>query len=637
MLATRLAGESRRHPRAVGLEDRFASLLPEVLIGIGLDQFAQLAAKALEPRPEAELSLQHIHAPRVSVREQAALVIERLRRTGAMTFRALCGDSPDTLTTVARFLSLLELFREGAVAFDQVSPLGELTVRWTGSDDADADELVHDEFDGAPPDVPSDETARREPRRGHAMTQDTLAVATTELAPSLEAVLMVADEPLDATSLATAVGYPVDDVVAALAALAEEYDAQGRGFELRNVAGGYRYYTREEYASVVEGFVLEGQQARLTQAALETLAVVAYKQPVSRARVSAIRGVNVDGVMRTLLTRGLVEEAGQDESSGATLFRTSSFFLERIGVTTIDELPGAGALPSRPGGPRRLRGGPRRRHRPAERADRAGRRHRADMTDGPAVDDDGLIRLQKLLATSGVASRRKCEELMLAGEVEVDGEVVTRLGTKVDPTTAVIRVSGQRLPPASPNVYLVLNKPRGVVSTMSDPEGRRTLGDLVADRPERLFHVGRLDTDTSGLIVLTNDGDFAQRLAHPSYEVDKTYVAEVTGEVTKATLKRLMAGVTLDDGPIAVSRARIVQHGTGKTIVELVIHEGRNRIVRRLLDHVGHPVTPADPHPIGPVRLGQLKSRASCASLTRDELGRRCWTAAAALGRGGAD
>jgi len=171
------------------------------------------------------------------------------------------------------------------------------------------------------------------------MTQDTLAVATTELAPSLEAVLMVADEPLDATSLATAVGYPVDDVVAALGALAEEYDAQGRGFELRNVAGGYRYYTREEYASVVEGFVLEGQQARLTQAALETLAVVAYKQPVSRARVSAIRGVNVDGVMRTLLTRGLVEEAGQDEQSGATLFRTTSFFLERIGVTAIEDLP----------------------------------------------------------------------------------------------------------------------------------------------------------------------------------------------------------------------------------------------------------------------------------------------------------
>jgi 23S rRNA pseudouridine2605 synthase len=233
---------------------------------------------------------------------------------------------------------------------------------------------------------------------------------------------------------------------------------------------------------------------------------------------------------------------------------------------------------------------------------------------------DGLVRLQKLLATSGVASRRKCEELMLAGEVEVDGEVVTRLGTKVDPATAVIRVSGRRLPPASPNVYLVLNKPRGVVSTMSDPQGRRTLGDLVADRPERLFHVGRLDTDTSGLIVLTNDGDFAQRLAHPSYEVDKTYVAEVDGEVTKATLRTLREGVTLDDGPVTVSRTRVVQHGRGKTIVELVIHEGRNRIVRRLLDHVGHPVTRLTRTRLGPVRLDNLKS-GEMRELTNDELG----------------
>ncbi|WP_148616488.1 SMC-Scp complex subunit ScpB [Nocardioides rubriscoriae] len=166
-----------------------------------------------------------------------------------------------------------------------------------------------------------------------------LAVPLTELRPALEAVLMVADQPLDATVLATAVGYPADEVTDALGALAADYSEQGRGFELRNVAGGWRYYTREEYAAVVEGFVLEGQQARLTQAALETLAVVAYKQPVSRARVSAIRGVNVDGVMRTLLTRGLVEEAGRDGEHGATLYRTTTYFLERIGIQSIDELP----------------------------------------------------------------------------------------------------------------------------------------------------------------------------------------------------------------------------------------------------------------------------------------------------------
>lgn len=166
-----------------------------------------------------------------------------------------------------------------------------------------------------------------------------LAVPVAELRPSLEAVLMVADQPLDVTTLATAVGYSVDEVTAALHSLATEYDEQRRGFELRHVAGGWRFYTREAYAHVVEGFVLEGQQARLTQAALETLAVVAYKQPVSRARVSAIRGVNVDGVMRTLLTRGLVEEAGQDSETGANLYRTTGYFLERIGVTSLDELP----------------------------------------------------------------------------------------------------------------------------------------------------------------------------------------------------------------------------------------------------------------------------------------------------------
>ena len=183
-------------------------------------------------------------------------------------------------------------------------------------------------------------TTMTDPEERSLPEQDALLdVPLAPLRPSLEAVLMVADQPLDGVLLATAVGYPVEAVVAELQLLAEEYDEQVRGFELRNVAGGWRYYTREEFAAVVESFVLEGQQARLTQAALETLAVVAYKQPVSRARVSAIRGVNVDGVMRTLLTRGLVEEAGQDHETGANLYRTTGYFLERIGVTSIDELP----------------------------------------------------------------------------------------------------------------------------------------------------------------------------------------------------------------------------------------------------------------------------------------------------------
>ncbi len=159
------------------------------------------------------------------------------------------------------------------------------------------------------------------------------------LRPALEAVLMVADQPLDGLTLAQAVGHPPGDVESALCALAESYTEESRGFELRYVAGGWRFYTRETMAGVVERFVRDGQQSRLTQAALETLAVVAYRQPVSRGRVSAIRGVSVDGVMRTLVSRGLVEEAGQDPETGAMLYRTTSYFLERMGLTGLDELP----------------------------------------------------------------------------------------------------------------------------------------------------------------------------------------------------------------------------------------------------------------------------------------------------------
>jgi segregation and condensation protein B len=165
------------------------------------------------------------------------------------------------------------------------------------------------------------------------------AVSSLPLQPALEAVLMIADAPLDHVTLAQAVRRPPQEVAEALQRLADEYTEQGRGFDLREIGGGWRFYTRDDYAPVVEKFVVDGQQARLTQAALETLAVVAYRQPVSRGRVSAIRGVNVDGVMRTLVTRGLVEEAGSDDETGAVLYRTTSYFLERMGLSSLDGLP----------------------------------------------------------------------------------------------------------------------------------------------------------------------------------------------------------------------------------------------------------------------------------------------------------
>lgn len=229
------------------------------------------------------------------------------------------------------------------------------------------------------------------------------------------------------------------------------------------------------------------------------------------------------------------------------------------------------------------------------------------------------IRLQKVLSQAGIASRRAAEDLIFRGRVEVNGEVVAEQGRRVDPTKDVIRVDGVRVPPQRQTRYLVLNKPRGVLSAMEDPHGRRTLSEFVPDGV-RLFHVGRLDADTEGLLLLTNDGDFAQRMTHPSYEVPKTYVAEVSGLVSPATLKRLLKGIVLEDGPIQADRVQLVQRAEDRSLVKVELHSGRNRIVRRMFDAVGHPVRKLSRVAIGPVRLGELRS-GQVRELTGEELG----------------
>jgi 23S rRNA pseudouridine2605 synthase len=228
------------------------------------------------------------------------------------------------------------------------------------------------------------------------------------------------------------------------------------------------------------------------------------------------------------------------------------------------------------------------------------------VTSSDPSRDEG-VRLQKVLAAAGVGSRRVCEELIAEGRVTVDGEVVTRLGTRVDPAHAVIKVDGARVNVRSDLVYLALNKPRGVISAMSDATGRPNLGGLLADVPGRLFHVGRLDGETEGLLLLTNDGELAHRLMHPSFGVRKTYLATVRGTVGKDVIRQVRAGVVLDDGPVTVDSFRVIQAQGEQTIVEVILHEGRNRIVRRLLAAVGHPVQRLVRTEIGPVRLGNQR------------------------------
>ncbi|MPV37249.1 pseudouridine synthase [Georgenia subflava] len=217
------------------------------------------------------------------------------------------------------------------------------------------------------------------------------------------------------------------------------------------------------------------------------------------------------------------------------------------------------------------------------------------------------VRLQKVLAGAGLGSRRACEEIIAAGRVTVNGEKVRELGTRVDPATAVIHVDGLRVQLDDSVVTLALNKPVGVVSTMDDDRGRPSLAQYVADRPERLFHVGRLDVETSGLLLLTNDGELAHRLAHPSYEVLKTYVAAVEGRVPRGLGQRLKQGVELEDGPVKVDAFTVKETSPDASLVEVVLHEGRNHIVRRLMAEVGHPVVQLTRTRIGPVNLGNLR------------------------------
>ncbi|WP_442941701.1 pseudouridine synthase [Nocardia sp. NBC_00416] len=233
-------------------------------------------------------------------------------------------------------------------------------------------------------------------------------------------------------------------------------------------------------------------------------------------------------------------------------------------------------------------------------------------------------RLQKVLAKAGVASRRAAEEMIDQGRVEVDGIIVREQGLRIDPENAVVRVDGTRVVVRAELVHLALNKPKGWQSTMSDDLGRPCVGDIVAERVaagQRLFHVGRLDADTEGLLLLTNDGDLAHRLMHPSYEVSKTYLATVQGEVHRSIGKILREGVELEDGPAEVDSFQVLETDGGRSLVKVVLHEGRKHIVRRLLDAVGHPVTRLVRTHIGPVILNDQRP-GTLRVLGRDEIGK---------------
>ena len=242
------------------------------------------------------------------------------------------------------------------------------------------------------------------------------------------------------------------------------------------------------------------------------------------------------------------------------------------------------------------------------------------MSGASSGPDSEGVRLQKVLAGAGVASRRVAEQYIVAGRVRVNGVVVTELGTRIDPAHDLVDVDGTAVQLDASKRYVMLNKPTGVVSSMKDDRGRPDLRGFAREWPERLFNVGRLDADTSGLLVLTNDGELAHVLAHPSFGVDKVYIAKVDGRVTPQTISRLTKGIELDDGPIAADKARLLDASGTASLVELTLHSGRNRIVRRMMAAVGHPVLELVRRQFGPLHLGTLPAGAA-RELTKVERG----------------
>lgn len=299
-----------------------------------------------------------------------------------------------------------------------------------------------------------------------------------------------------------------------------------------------------------------------------------------------------------------------------------------------------GAKPGTPGGPRKAGTGkgPKFRSgapfanemgefRPNNRGSKNFGPHRPRRPKNAPVDhydfyDHDGVRLQKLMAQAGVASRRVCEEMIEEGRVTVNDQLVTELGVRVDPAKVSIQVDGMTIQTNDKLVYMVFNKPAGVVSSMEDPDGRPCITNyLRSSMTERVFHVGRLDVETEGLLLLTNDGELANRLTHPSYEVPKTYLVQVPGPMEPGIGAAMKKGIRLEDGVTRVDEFKLVDSTPGHVLVEVTIHSGKNRIIRRLFEHVGYPVEKLVRVEMGPIHIGSQK-QGTIRNLSKVEIGK---------------
>jgi 23S rRNA pseudouridine2605 synthase len=395
----------------------------------------------------------------------------------------------------------------------------------------------------------------------------------------VESLLFAAGAPLALRRLVDVLDGPTaKDVKAAIERLMAEYNRRERGIHLFAVAGGYQFRSAPTNAEWVRSLLRE-RPARLGRAALETLSVIAYKQPATRAEIEAVRGVDADSAIASLLAKRLIKIAGRKEAVGRPLmYTTTAEFLEVFGLNDLSELPVLKEI------------GP------------------VQEPEDEAVLDDGdqWGAAAKILSQAGISSRRAAGALIQAGRVSVNGRTVTELGTRAHPQRDRIALDGRPLRAAAPLAYLLLNKPVGVMTTLSDPDGRPTVRDLLTGLRQRVFPVGRLDYHSAGLLLLTNDGDLALRLSHPRYGIKKTYQVKVKGHPAAAQLTALATGVRMPDGVTAPASVRVLTAREHKAWLEITLAEGKNREVRRMCEAVGLPVEKLVRVALGPLKLGKL-------------------------------
>lgn len=395
----------------------------------------------------------------------------------------------------------------------------------------------------------------------------------------LESLLFTAgDEGLDEKQLLEILDISKDQLVE----LIENYSSHG--LIIQRFGTTYVLTTKKEAATYIEQLIEQKSQMKLSQAAMEVLSIIAYNQPLSRSDIELIRSINSDGAVKTLIAKGLVEAKVVNEQRSQQLI-TTDLFLNVFGISSIEDLP------------------------TTEEDDEEMDAFFSNLVNQKEkIMTKELERLQKRIANSGYTSRRKAETLISEGKVKVNGTTVTELGTKVKPSDT-IEVEGIKIE-LEDKIYILFHKPTQVITSVSDDRGRTVVTDYFKDIEARIYPVGRLDYDTSGLLLLTNDGEFTNLMTHPRYQIKKKYVAKLKGYLMREEVKALEKGIELEDGMTQPAEVKVKKQDKDKntTLVEITITEGRNRQVRRMFEHFGHQVTKLSRIEYGPLNVVGLNA-----------------------------